>query len=79
MSVLENKNLTLNTGTQILSLKYYNEKRHISIKATLSKVNVKINRMESSKWTYHNESSFATLLATFFSRKFNFSKRTSYE
>ena len=29
-------------------------------KATLPKSNVKTNRMESSKWTYNKEQSFAT-------------------
>ena len=36
-----------------------------SFKIVFSKANVKTNRMESTKWTYHKEQGFATNYLTF--------------
>ena len=56
----KSKSLTLTTGALLFSWKHYNEKRHISLKTVASKANVKTNRMGSTKWTYHNQRSFAS-------------------
>ena len=36
------------------------ENTTLSYKTTLSKANVKTNRLDSTKWTYHKERSFAS-------------------
>ena len=46
-------------------------------KTVLSKVNVKTNSVESTKWTYQKEQSFVTKFHIFF-EKFSLSVRTSY-
>ena len=46
-------------------------------KTALSEANVKANIMESTKWTYHKEHSFASIYSTFL--KFCFSIRTCYK
>ena len=46
-SFLENKNLTSKTETPFFSWKYYNEKRHISIKAARQKP-----MLRQTEWEY---------------------------
>ena len=50
------------------------EKASFPYKTAISEANIKTNRMESTKWTYHEERSFAS---NYF--KFCFSLRTSYK
>ena len=48
-------------------------------KTIQSKINVMTNRMRSTRWTYHEERSFASNYFIFLKRKIFFSIRTSYK
>ena len=48
------------------------ENKSFPLKTGLSKANVKINRMATTKWTYHKEWSFASNYFTFLENLFQF-------
>ena len=57
---VENANLFQKTGVRFLVESTKNENITFPYKTTLSEANVKTNRMDSSKWAYHKEWSFAS-------------------
>ena len=64
-SSLKNKNLFQKTAAPFLVESIEIENKTFSYKTTLSEANVKTNRMESTKWTYHKERSFASICFIF--------------
>ena len=48
------------------------ENTSFSFKTALSEANLKTNRMETTKWTYHNERSFASNYFIFLENLFQF-------
>ena len=74
---LENGNLFQKTGAPFFSLSTKIEKASFPYKTAMSEVNVKTNRMVTTKWTYHKERSLPVI--TLFSWRFCVSLRTSYK
>ena len=56
LNVLKNENPFQKTGFESTK----NENAIFPFKTSLSEANVKKNRIESAKWTYHKERSFAS-------------------
>ena len=63
---LKNKNLFQKTGISFLVQSAKIETGIFPYKTALSEANVKINRMGSTKWTFHKERSFASNHFIFF-------------
>ena len=69
---LENENPFQKNGVPILVESTKIENVSFAYKTAISETNVKINRMMSTKWTYHKERSFASNYFIFLKILFQF-------
>ena len=72
MKITENENLFQKSGVQFLVESTKIENVSFPYKTSISKANVKTNKMVTTKWTCHKERSFATNYFIFLKILFQF-------